>query len=218
METYSRPFAHVVLDDLIEHPLLERALRVVPPPESEAWHARYDNWAERKRATELVEGPLREVAERVADPSFVQSLCDALGIPDTLVADPERYGAGIHAHDPGGFLLPHLDYARHPRRDAERRLNVIVFLNETWQPEHGGRLELWDDMAERVVAHVEPRPGRCVAWEPSDVSYHSVERVNVVPRITLASYFLSAPARPTALRKRALFVPPRHSPIGGAAR
>ena len=216
METYSTPFAHVV-DDLIERPLLQRALRALPSAESSAWHARYDNWAERKRATELLPGPLAEVAERVADPTFVDRLRGELGIADTLVADPDRYGAGVHVHDPGGFLMPHLDYARHPHRDAERRLNVIVFLNEAWEPTHGGRLELWDDMAERIVTRIEPRPGRCVAWEPSDVSFHSVERVEVVPRVTLASYFLSVPARPTAVRKRALFVPPRHTPVGRAA-
>jgi hypothetical protein len=215
VETRSEPFPHVVADGLIERELVECAFRAVPAPGSAAWHARYDNWAERKRASELLpDGPLRTVADRVADPALVEALRQRLDLECPLVADDARYGAGLHVHDPGGFLAAHLDYARHPRRDAERRLNVVVFLNPAWSPDWGGGLELWDEMAETVVATIVPAPGRCVAWEPTDVAFHSVSTVTgPEPRVTLASYFLSVPARPSARRRRALFVPPR-TPTG----
>ncbi len=32
-------------------------------------------------------------------------------ILELLGADADRYGAGLHVHDPGGFLAPHVDYA-----------------------------------------------------------------------------------------------------------
>ena len=31
----------------------------------------------------------------------------------------------------------------HDRLDLDRRLNVIVYLNEGWDPDWGGALELW---------------------------------------------------------------------------
>ena len=45
----------------------------------------------------------------------------------------------------GGKLNIHKDYSIHPRVDPpkQRKLNLIVYLTEDWNPEWGGALELW---------------------------------------------------------------------------
>jgi predicted 2-oxoglutarate/Fe(II)-dependent dioxygenase YbiX len=100
---------------------------------------------------------------------------------------------------------PHL----HPKVNGKiRALNLIAFLNPEWQEFWGGALCLCDPMG-NVVKKIYPTPGRLVAFECSDLSYHSVERITGPhERVTLAVYFLTD-ATGQETRRRALFMPTR---------
>ncbi len=127
-----------------------------------------------------------------------------------LIDDPTLHGGGLHVLAPGGWLNTHLDYARHPVVEGyERRVNLILFLNHEWREEWGGAFEVCHPdggVAERIY----PAPGRLVVFETSDLSYHGTQRTtsDAPDRITLAVYYLT-PARPSATRLRALFMPRR---------
>jgi len=67
-----------------------------------------------------------------------------------LEYDPTLHGAGCHSMPAGGRLHMHLDYEKHPRLIAkQRRLNVIVFVNEKWEKRWNGDLQLWEGTAEQ---------------------------------------------------------------------
>ncbi len=127
-----------------------------------------------------------------------------------LIDDPTLHGGGLHVLAGGGWLNTHLDYAKHPVVTGyERRLNLILFLNPEWEEAWGGGFEVCrpdGSVAERIY----PAPGRLLAFETSDLSYHGTQRTvpDAPDRITLAVYYL-APARPSATRVRALFIPNR---------
>ena len=127
-----------------------------------------------------------------------------------LIDDPTLHGGGLHVVSGGGWLNTHLDYALHPVVEGhERRVNLILFLNPEWREEWGGAFEVCrpdGSVAERIF----PAPGRLLAFETSDLSYHGTQKTapDAPDRITLAVYFL-APARPAATRVRALFLPSR---------
>jgi hypothetical protein len=55
---------------------------------------------------------------------------------------------------------------------VERRLNLLVYLNEHWPEEYGGHLELWDRKMERCFHRIAPVMGRAVVFNTSLDSYH----------------------------------------------
>ena len=171
----------------------------------------YANELERKHASTAA-ARLPAVApllDLLTGPEFVAELAGLTGVPG-LYADPTLHGGGVHVVPPGGLLAPHLDYARHPHlTDAERRVNLLLFLTDA-DPHAGGAFELYADDGATCVTRVYPAAGRAVVWCPGDVEYHGTQAVaaDAPPRAALAVYYL-APARPTAVRKRALFVPRR---------
>ena len=63
----------------------------------------------------------------------------------------------------------HRDFNVHPGTGGlERRLNVLLFLNEEWEKEWGGVLYL----GEHKQVEVMPLAGRMVIFECGDASWH----------------------------------------------
>ncbi len=197
------PFRHWIIDGWCE-PLPYAALAGV------AWEASYANDVERgKRTARDVRGSAAAaVAHRLADARSADHWARLLGEP--LRPDPTNHGGGLHVMAAGGWLQGHLDYAAHPRLPGlERRLNVIAFLHPEWRREWGGQLLLLTPGG-LAAAEIEPAPGRLVAFETGDVSYHGVRVLSPAapPRVSAAAYYL-APLRPGVTRERAVFFPNR---------
>ena len=62
-----------------------------------------------------------------------------------LYRDPILMGGGIHKIKRGGKLSIHKDYNEHPKTKKQRRINVLIYLNENWESSWGGNLELWSN-------------------------------------------------------------------------
>ena len=43
-----------------------------------------------------------------------------------------------------GISSIHADFNLHEKMQVERRLNLLIYLNDDWPEEYGGQLELWD--------------------------------------------------------------------------
>lgn len=175
-------------------------LEWIHSPDSPAWEARYDNDLERGKRTMRGNSGRGELS--CHDESKEWS--DLTGIPG-LEFDKTQHGGGLQVLAPGGYLCRHLDYDHHPVVPAKRRaLSVVCFHNIEWKPEWGGALILCDPYG-IPVTRIHPEPGKIVAFECTDFSYHGVEEVTgPFDRITtVASYLVPAG------RTRALFIPNR---------
>ena len=54
-------------------------------------------------------------------------------------------GGGLHQTLRGGHLNIHADFTTHHVHEHwARRVNILLYLNEEWHDDWGGRLELWD--------------------------------------------------------------------------
>jgi Rps23 Pro-64 3,4-dihydroxylase Tpa1-like proline 4-hydroxylase len=146
--------------------------------------------------------------------TFIQYLEQLTGIQG-LRPDPGLHGAGWHIHGDGGKLNVHLDYSMHPKLDLERKLNLILYLSEEWDPAWGGNLELWtgdEKRAESCVKKVECLFNRAIIFDTTQNSWHGFpERIKCPEdkyRRSIAMYYLVPPqesARPD--RKRARYSP-----------
>lgn len=152
--------------------------------------------------------------EYLNSPKFISWLTELTGIQG-LRPDPGLHGAGWHIHGNGGKLNVHLDYSIHPKLNLERKLNLIYYLSEGWDPEWGGNLELWsgdDKKAKEKIKQVDYIFNRAVLFDTTQNSWHGFPDRLACPeglyRKSIAMYYLIDPQHTADLdRKRALYSP-----------
>ncbi len=115
-----------------------------------------------------------------------------------LLPDPYFHGGGVHITPTGGHLFIHADFNIHKHLSLLRRLNLLVFLNEEWQEEWGGHLELWSADMQHCERKILPRLNRAVLFDTTDRSFHGqpdpLRCPPSVRRLSLALYYYTASA------------------------
>lgn len=199
------PFEHVVIDGVLD-PVKARAMvSLIPQPSSHQESRDYifaRNKFEHPRFYEY--GDLfRELKGDLLSERFRSALCTITGAE--LFVDAEFVGGGIHQGGAGSFLDMHADFNRHPvREEWSRELNLLIYLNDGWETEHGGHLEL---RHADTGAHtrVEPLFNRMVIMMTKSHTLHGYHPINFPPgryRTSIAAYAFSTgnttePARST---------------------
>lgn len=131
-------------------------------------------------------------------------------VGEHVMDDPYVHGGGLHYSTNGSFLQCHVDYEVHPTITShDRRLNLILFMNDKWRSEWGGQLILCDMNGTDQVA-IDPLPGRLAVFECGPTSMHGVIEIKDAegPRLSCAVYYLGA-KREVSKRTRALYLPNR---------
>ena len=169
----AQPFPHIVIDNLFPAEMLKQALAAFPQPDGIEWR-RFDNPEEKKLGfwhTCDIDPYLYDFLQAMKAPPMLAFLEQLTGI-EGLIPDPYFGGAGLHQILPGGFLKVHVDFNVHPKLNLDRRINMLVYLNEDWQEEWGGHLELWNSDITECHARVAPLFNRTVIFNTTDQSYH----------------------------------------------
>ena len=192
----AEPFPHVVIDDLFSEEVLKGIIEEFPSPGGIDWN-KFNNREERKLAStrETQMGDVtRLFLYQLNSSIFIDFLETLTGIKG-LIPDPHFWGGGLHQIERGGFLKIHADFNRHERLDLDRRLNLLLYLNEGWREEYGGYLELWNRDMTRSVQRILPVFNRMVIFSTTDYSYHGHPDVLQCPvgqtRKSLALYYYS---------------------------
>jgi hypothetical protein len=193
------PIRHVVIESFLDAGVAARAAAAFPDPAAMA--IAFADLAEVKSAEQRLDrlDPVfRAIFDDLASPRFVAWLQDVTGIPD-LVCDPALHGGGLHQGADGSYLDIHADFNIHPGLGLYRRLNVLIYLNTTWQPEWQGYLELWSrDMGE-CRQRIAPSFNRCVIMETHDQAFHGYKELRLpagVTRRSLAMYYYAGQMSP----------------------
>lgn len=208
------PFPHIVLDGFVGPDLVKRVADAFSEGE-QAWRqmdayteqGELVSYKKKDSADILSMDPLsRQLLWELNSKPFLQFLTKLTGIP-RIISDPLFHGGGFHEIPPGGLLKIHVDFEKHPIYKLDRRLNLILYLNEGWKDEYGGCLELWDQDASKCVQKILPIAGRCVIFTTSKHSFHGhPEPLRCPPDMTrksLAFYYYTngtddGPIDPTA--------------------
>lgn len=123
---------------------------------------------------------------------FLEFLTELTGI-ENLIPDPSFDGGGCHQIQPGGLLKIHADFNKHPKTKLDRRLNVLVYLNEDWDESYGGHFELWDKEMKGAVKKILPYFNRMAMFSTTSDSYHGHPNKLTCPpdrtRKSLALYY-----------------------------
>lgn len=122
-------------------------------------------------------------------------LNDLSGIEEPLISDPYLSGGGYHEIKAGGLLKVHADFNKHPKLDLDRRLNLLVYLNEDWKDEWGGALQLFDNNMDKAIQTVYPRFNTAVIFTTTSYTFHGhPDPLNCpegLSRRSLAYYYFS---------------------------
>ena len=199
------PFQHIVIDDFVSD-AIARQLQDGFPPADPALQER-DNTAfvdEDTRKLPAQKNKLGIRNEQAFDPlvrhilwemqsqAFILFLEKLTGITN-LLPDPRLLGGGTHQTLPGGLLRIHADFNKHRIYDLDRRLNLLLYLNDDWHDEYGGHLELWDRGLTACQKRVLPISKRLVLFSTGSDTWHGHPHALTCPdgraRQSLALYY-----------------------------
>lgn len=132
---------------------------------------------------------------------YLENLTDIFPV----YADHELRGGGLHSSARGGYLNIHTDFNFHPSNDTHRRLNLIIYLNQKWEDDWAGELELWNGDVSECVTKIKPKFNRAALFETSEISFHGhpvpLACPDGVTRKSIAVYYYSL--WPDGLERRA---------------
>jgi Rps23 Pro-64 3,4-dihydroxylase Tpa1-like proline 4-hydroxylase len=194
----AKPFQHQVLDDVLELDLLREVAAEYPLARH---NARFMDVTSRLKCScddwDAFPPRTRELVAFLNCGTFMKFLVAVTGIAE-LTCDPYLFGGGMHETLPGGFLKMHTDFNFHRTLKLDRRINVLLFLNEGWQPEWKGELLLAERKMKNPVS-IAPVINRMVIFNTNDHSFHGQPDANCFPegnsRKSIAMYYYS-PGRP----------------------
>ncbi len=188
----NKPYPHLVFDDLLDESVMQLAARE-SKFYTEDHIRRPNNVSEMERVSHNDQTKKHSVDRTSALPAVLASVIEYLNGDEfigfirnltnmhSLIPDPTLAGGGLHFTEAGGKLGIHHDFnyldetmvfgnenvknlIRSVGGTLYRKCNLILFLNEDWQDEWGGGLELWNpDLTSR--AHlIMPKLNRAVLF------------------------------------------------------
>jgi hypothetical protein len=175
------PFPHIILDNFIDQSLALNLLSVFPtlrerpgqtPEAAMTENGKLPQPNKRWLSNQLgVDALYRQLYWELNSAPFLNFLETLTGIPH-LIPDPHLAGGGVHETRRHGLLMIHADFNKHPQYKYDRRLNLLIYLNDAWQEEWGGHLELWARDMSHCEKRVSPDLARCVIFTTTRDSFH----------------------------------------------
>ncbi len=141
------PFPHIVIDDFFDSRTLGGVLSEVNALDRSQRYAKFlDRKTDHNKFAyfpEVVGPETSRLVNFLNSGPFLSYMETLTGIGN-LIADPSYFGGGLHWIENGGFLEVHADFNHLKKYNLERRINLLLYLNENWKDEYNGQLELWD--------------------------------------------------------------------------
>lgn len=186
----AQPFRHLVLDDLIPEFVLTELVSQYPDADWQFWEDRGNAVQALKlscRTTSVMPSAFQALFSELQCSKTIRWLERLTGIKG-LLPDPHLFGAGLHCTLPGGSLDPHADFPYGETPGLRRRLTLVIYLSEFWEPNHGGLLDLW--RRGKISREIEPVSGRAVLIENTTKAVHGISKpVQLAPRASAAIFY-----------------------------
>jgi hypothetical protein len=175
----NNPFDHWIIEDFLDTQDAKDVSKEFIDYESTEDIVRYKGWiGEKSTCNSWNRFPALtyKIFSNLLSVDFVSHLSAVTGVTP-LYPDIGLHGGGWHMSGKGGSLAVHLDYSIHPKLNLQRKLNLIIYLEEDYDPAWGGSLQLWshDDETKKPlekIKEVAPRFNRAVLFDTTQHSWH----------------------------------------------
>lgn len=218
----AQPFPLLTIDDFLPAPVAHQLIGAITQHGDFQKSNDYifaKNKFENPKIEELG-GAGQSLRELLLSQEFASVLTTIYG--RTLFVDPDFVGGGLHRGGEGSYLDMHADFNVHPRqRTWIRELNILLYLNKSWQPEYGGCLDLQNAHTGKEKS-IEPLFNRMVIMLTKDFTYHGYKPIKFPTgmfRTSVAAYAYSLATSEeelTNLRSTTKWVPADGNPLKAA--
>ena len=218
----AQPFSHIVIDNFLRPEFCEALLQQFPGFDEK--RARNEDGNVGRKAVHQHISRLgesyRELDATVQSKDFLDYVGQLTSIPK-LLHDPDYFGGGTHENLEGQDLDAHVDFTFHHKLKAQRRLNLIVYLNKEWEETWGGSIQFHrnprlEPHADEIIT-VAPLFNRAVIFETHNHSWHGFERITLpegkksLSRKSVALYFYTR-QREVPIKPHSTIYVERHLP------
>jgi Rps23 Pro-64 3,4-dihydroxylase Tpa1-like proline 4-hydroxylase len=170
----NEPFPHMMIDNLFKKDVLDKVLAEFPPIDK--MPRKFLNHHEYKYASKNIL-KMKNInfilyfLNFLNSKSFIQVIEKITGI-DNLIPDIEYHGGGLHQIPNQGKLDVHVGFNKKNigSNKVDRRVNLLLYLNEFWEEKYQGNLELWD--GEKCIKSIPPLFNRTVIFNTTSKSWH----------------------------------------------
>jgi hypothetical protein len=208
----ARPFSHVVIDGFCDAEDLAELTSMIPDPVSAKIGKSRDYVFARNK---FEKSQFRQIAplfdqlysELVSD-RMSKLLCSITG--EEVFIDVDFHGGGIHQGGRDSFLDMHVDFSHHPSHgNWFRNLNVLLFLNQHWKPDHKGELKLRHKVTGEAD-EIAPLFNRCVIMQTRDYTLHGYDAIRFPAgwyRRSIAAYAYTLTEEPVKAARSTTWYP-----------
>ena len=170
----ANPFPHISFDNFLDIDLAKELRNSFPDYNDDiSWHVRNTENIKKRYQADDTKLPkiLRLMLREFNSKQFLLFLEALTGI-EYLIPDPYFINGGVHMSQTGDYLGVHADFNWNHMIQAHRRVNVLVYLTESWKEEWKGALELWEPEATKPVKMIYPEFNRMIVFQTSGKSLH----------------------------------------------
>ena len=194
----SKPYPHIVIKNFFNSDFLNKVLNEFPNLSKIKSSSNYNNQNEIKFANNNKRNFKKNtklIFKYLNSKEFLNFIQILSSIDEKLLPDRYLSGGGLHEIKKGGVLKVHTDFNKHPFKNLDRRINVLIYLNKNWKKKYSGDLELWNKNMKKCVVKVSPIFNTMVIFSTNDFTNHGhpnpLKCPNNMSRKSIATYYFS---------------------------
>lgn len=206
----SSPVKHVIVDNFLPHSVFLDICNDISNFPDDKWISKQlPESGVRKESRDFTGTPLiQEFMTLLTEQHFVSWLSKVTNC-EGVIPDPYHLGAGISSAPSGAYLGLHVDFNWNNTLKLNRKFNLILYANETWDTDWNGQLEFWTKDKSKKVLSIDPKPNRLVFWEYEQEFLHGFSKPLNCPkdieRQNLMTVYYTSNATPTSDPHKSLF-------------
>ena len=193
-----KPYPHIVIKNFFNKNFLSQILSEFPDLSKIKSSNNYNNKNEIKFANNkkrYFKKNTKIFFDYLNSKNFIDFIQKLASINEKLLPDRKLNGGGLHEIKRGGVLKIHTDFNKHPTKNIDRRINVLIYLNKKWKKNYGGNLELWDKDMKKCVKKISPLFNTVVIFSTNDFTNHGhpnpLKCPKTISRKSIATYYFS---------------------------
>ena len=194
----SQPFPHLVINGFFENKFLNSVLEEFPDLKKINSSINYNNKNEIKFANNNQKNFKKNtklIFKFLNSKRFINFIQTLTSIKEKILPDLELNGGGLHEIKKGGILKVHTDFNKHPTKNLDRRVNILIYLNKNWKKKYGGNLEFWNKSMKKCSKTIQPNFNTMVIFSTNDFTNHGhpnpLNCPDNISRKSLATYYFS---------------------------
>ena len=194
----SEPYPHMVFKNFFNKDFLNKVLEEFPDLSKNKYSMKYENKNEVKFANndkKNFKKNTKLLFQYLNSSKFLRFIKKISSIKEKILADQTLSGGGLHEIKKGGVLKVHTDFSKHPTKNLDRRINVLIYLNKKWKKNYAGHLELWNKDMKKCIKRILPTFNTMVVFSTNDFTNHGHPKRLKCPkkasRKSVATYYFS---------------------------